>query len=78
MSMVGVHADHVPCVFVEHSGCFVLALKMAVEIDGVKKMALVARARSCDPVEAPSRELRAMWYGEPEMLDAPSPKPQST
>ena len=73
---VGVHAVQFPSVFVEHSGVCVLASKMAVEMIGVKKMALVARARSCEPVDAPSRELRAMWYGEPEIPEAPLAKPQ--
>src|SRR2546427_11165702 len=51
---------------------------MTVAMPGVKNTAEVDRARSCEPVLAPSRLVSAMWKGEPLMKLAELPKPQSS
>lgn len=55
-----------------------VVLLTCVAMVGGPATAAAARARSCEPVLAPSRESRAMWYGEPETALAELPTPQSS
>jgi hypothetical protein len=54
-----------------------LLTSTVVEIVGAKKIAEAARARSWLPMPVVSIESRIMWYGEPLMLVAELPVPQS-
>ena len=66
-----------PALMGDTRGSPVASSMTVVLIEGVKKIAEVASARSCAPVLAPFSVSRNMWYGDPLMKLAEFPTPQS-